>query len=125
MGEGASDRVTAAPAAEASANASPVDALEAEVARTRERLSATLGALNGEVQALLDTRTPLTSAPQGTRSLADVAALSLRATGHIRAIAQRRRLGQLALVTAIAGLAAFVLRAGLARRRQLAQRTYR
>jgi hypothetical protein len=90
-----------------------VEALAADIAQTRERLSTTLAGLNAEVRALLDPSTPVSLALAGTRDVADKLALAIRTTGQVRALARVRRFGPVGAVT---GLTVFLFRSGLVRR---------
>jgi hypothetical protein len=93
-----------------------VEAVEADIARTRERLSVTMTALNGEVRVLLNPDLPVTLAPAGNRDAADKVAVGLRAAGRIRALARQRHAGRVGTVAAVVGLTVFLFRSGIARR---------
>jgi hypothetical protein len=90
-----------------------IEAVEADIAHTRERLAMTLAGLNAEVRALLDPDTPVTLNPAGTRDITDKIAVGLRTTGQIRALARVRTLRPLGVMT---GLGVFLVRSGIARR---------
>jgi hypothetical protein len=96
--------------------ASTVASVEADIARTRERLSFTLTALNGDVRALLDPETPVILPPPGNRDAADTVAAGLRTVGQIRALARPGQAGPLRLVTIVTGVTVFLFRSGVARR---------
>jgi hypothetical protein len=90
-----------------------VEAVEADIVRTRERLSRTLNGLSAEVRALLDPSMPVDLASGGARDVADKFAVGLRKAGQIRALVRVRRFGPVGAVT---GLAVFLFRSGIARR---------
>jgi hypothetical protein len=110
MAEGASDELKTQPPSQPRAS---VEAVEADIVHTRERLSLTLAGLNAEVRALLDPNTPVTLASGGTRDAAHKIAVGLRTMRQIRALARVRTFGPLGVV---AGLGVFLFRSGLTRR---------
>ena len=110
MAEGASDELKTQQPSQPRAS---VEAVEADIVHTRERLAMTLAGLNAEVHALLDPNTPVTLASGGTRDVTDKIAAGLRTTGQIRALARVRTFGPLGVVT---GLGVFLFRSGIARR---------
>jgi hypothetical protein len=107
MAENASHAVPVPPA-------STVESVEANIARTRERLSLTLTALNGDVRALLDAETPVVLPPPGHRDAAATVATGLRTAGQIRALARTAKAGPMGLATI--SLTLFLFRSGMARR---------
>jgi hypothetical protein len=119
MAEGTSDELNIRQPSQPRAT---VEAVEADVVHTRERLALTLAGLNAQVHALLDPDTPVALASGGTRDVADTIALGLRTTGQIRALARLRTFGLLRVVT---GLGVFLFRSGIARRLWNRQRLQR
>lgn len=115
MAQGAGDELRPQAPVTAQSSLSPLEECEANIARTRERLSVTLTALNGEVHALLDPDTPISLSSGGSDSV-DLVAVGLRTTGQLRAIARTGKLGGFAIVTVLAGLGLFLYRSGIARR---------
>ena len=109
MAENASHAVTVPPKA-------TVTSVEADIARTRERLSLTLTALDGEVRALLDPDRPVALPPPGNRDAADKVATALRTAGQIRALARPAKAGRLGIVAIVTGLTVFLFRSVIARR---------
>jgi hypothetical protein len=112
MAEGARDELRAR---QPTTHNSRVEAVEADIVRTRERLSLALTALNGEVRALLDPNTSVTLASADTRDVADKIAAGLRATGQMSALARARKSGPFGILTAATGLGVFLFRVGPAR----------
>jgi hypothetical protein len=119
MAEGTSDELKARQRSQPRAS---VEAVEADIVHTRERLALTLAGLNAQVHALLDPDNPVVLASGGTRDVTDTIALGLRTTGQIRALARLRTFGVLRVVT---GLGVFLFRSGIARRLWNRQRPQR
>jgi hypothetical protein len=108
MAENAGDDMTTPPKA-------TVESFEAEIARTRQRLSVTLGALNGDLRALLNPDIAIAIDSAGHRDAADKVAVGLRTAGQIRALVRPKRGGYLGIATTAASVAIFLFRSGIAR----------
>lgn len=100
----------------ASAVTPTVKSIEAEIARTRERLSVTLTGLNGDVRALLDPEMPVLIAPAGHRDAVEKVAVGLRSAGQISALVRPRKAGGFGILRAVAGLIVWLFRSGAPQR---------